>query len=126
MVACPYTPDNVHPVTRGHARRHPVDQVFIGSCTNGCIDDLRIVAELLRGHTIHPDIRCIIIPGSRGVQRQALREGLLEIFQDAEARRLHAGLRPLPRRLAWACSALASARLHQQPQLPRPHGPPRR
>ncbi|MGZ3680432.1 MAG: aconitase family protein, partial [Ktedonobacterales bacterium] len=61
------------------------DQVFIGSCTNNRIEDLRIVAELLRGRKIHPDIRCIVIPGSVEVQRQALREGLIEIFQDAEA-----------------------------------------
>ncbi|HEU5367325.1 MAG TPA: 3-isopropylmalate dehydratase large subunit [Ktedonobacterales bacterium] len=83
MVACPYEPDNVKPVSQ--VDKQPLDQVFIGSCTNNRIEDLRIVAGLLRGHTIHPDIRCIIIPGSVDVQRQALREGLLEVFQEAEA-----------------------------------------
>ncbi len=83
MVACPYEPGNVKPVSQ--VDKKPLDQVFIGSCTNNRIEDLRIVAGLLRGQKIHPDIRCIIIPGSVDVQRQALREGLLEIFQDAEA-----------------------------------------
>jgi 3-isopropylmalate/(R)-2-methylmalate dehydratase large subunit len=83
MVACPYDPANIKPVSQ--VDRDPIDQVFIGSCTNNRIEDLRIVAGLLRGHKIHPDIRCIIIPGSVDVQRQALHEGLLEVFQDAEA-----------------------------------------
>src|SRR5579871_104333 len=83
MVACPYEPGNVKPVSQ--VDKNPLEQVFIGSCTNNRIEDLRIVADLLRGRTIHPDIRCIIIPGSVDVQRQALREGLLEVFQDAEA-----------------------------------------
>lgn len=83
MVACPYEPSNIKPVSQ--VDKKPLDQVFIGSCTNNRIEDLRIVADLLRGHTIHPDIRCIIIPGSVEVQRMAMREGLLEIFQDAEA-----------------------------------------
>ena len=83
MVACPYEPSNIKPVSQ--VDRKPLDQVFIGSCTNNRIEDLRIVAEILRGRTIHPDIRCIIIPGSVTVERQALHEGLIEIFQDAEA-----------------------------------------
>jgi 3-isopropylmalate/(R)-2-methylmalate dehydratase large subunit len=83
MVACPYEPSNIKPVSQ--VDKNPLDQVFIGSCTNNRIEDLRIVADLLRGRTIHPDIRCIIIPGSVDVQRQAMREGLLEVFQEAEA-----------------------------------------
>ena len=83
MVACPYEPGNVKPVSQ--VDRDPIDQVFIGSCTNNRIEDLRVVASLLKGHTIHRDIRCIIIPGSVTVQRQAMQEGLYEIFQDAEA-----------------------------------------
>jgi 3-isopropylmalate/(R)-2-methylmalate dehydratase large subunit len=83
MVACPFEPGNVKPVSQ--VDKKPIDQVFIGSCTNNRIEDLRIVAEILRGHTIHPDIRCIIIPGSVEVERQALREGLTEVFQNANA-----------------------------------------
>lgn len=83
MVACPFEPSNIKPVSQ--VDRQPIEQVFIGSCTNNRIEDLRIVAQILRGHKIHPDIRCIIIPGSVEVERQALREGLIEVFQDAEA-----------------------------------------
>ena len=83
MVACPFEPGNVKPVSQVDKR--PIDQVFIGSCTNNRIEDLRVVASILQGKTIHPDIRCIIIPGSADVQRQALREGLLEIFLNANA-----------------------------------------
>ena len=82
-VACPYEPANIKPVSQ--VDRDPIDQVFIGSCTNNRIEDLRIVADILRGRKIHPNIRCIIIPGSVEVERQALREGLLEVFQEAEA-----------------------------------------
>lgn len=82
-VACPYDPANIKPISQ--VDRDPIDQVFIGSCTNNRIEDLRIVADILRGRTIHPNIRCIIIPGSVDVERQALREGLIEVFQQAEA-----------------------------------------
>jgi 3-isopropylmalate/(R)-2-methylmalate dehydratase large subunit len=83
MVACPYEPSNIKPVSQ--VDKDPIDQVFIGSCTNNRIEDLRVVADILRGRTIHSDLRCIIIPGSVSVAKQALDEGLIEIFQDAEA-----------------------------------------
>lgn len=82
-VAMPYEPSNIKPVSQ--VDQDPIDQVFIGSCTNNRIEDLRIVADILRGRKIHPNIRCIIIPGSVAVERQALREGLIEVFQEAEA-----------------------------------------
>ncbi len=108
------------PVSR--VERDPIDQVFIGSCTNNRIEDLRVVAEILRGRTIHPDIRCIIIPGSMEVERQALREGLLEIFLDGERGRLHAGLRPVPGRINGRARPWRALRLDQQSQLPRADG----
>jgi 3-isopropylmalate/(R)-2-methylmalate dehydratase large subunit len=83
MVACPFEPSNIKPVSQ--VDHKPIDQVFIGSCTNNRIEDLRVVAGILRGRRIHPDIRCIVIPGSVEVERQALREGLIEVFQNAEA-----------------------------------------
>lgn len=83
VVACPYEPGNVKPVSQ--VDRDPIDQVFIGSCTNNRIEDLRIVASILRGHKIHQDIRCIIIPGSVTVAQQALQEGLMQVFMEAEA-----------------------------------------
>lgn len=62
-----------------------VDQVVIGSCTNGRIEDLRMAAEVFRGHKVHPDVRVIIFPGSQQVYREALKEGLMDIFVEAEA-----------------------------------------
>ena len=62
-----------------------IDQAVIGSCTNGRLEDLRVAAELLRGRRVHPDVRCIVIPGSQQVYLDALREGLLEVFVEAGA-----------------------------------------
>ncbi len=83
LVAFPHLPEHVHPVRE--ARAIEIDQVVIGSCTNGRIEDLRIAAEIMRGKKVHPRVRCIIFPATPMVYRQALREGLLEIFTDAEA-----------------------------------------
>jgi 3-isopropylmalate/(R)-2-methylmalate dehydratase large subunit len=77
MVACPHTPDNVHPISEVAADNIPVDQVFIGSCTNGYIDDLRIVAQILDGKRISPNLRVIVNPGSQKVWMQAANEGIL-------------------------------------------------
>jgi len=81
QVAFPYLPSNVKPVSQAGIIR--LDQVVIGSCTNGRLDDLRLAAKLLRGREIHPDVRCIIIPGSQKVYLDALRENLIEIFVEA-------------------------------------------
>jgi 3-isopropylmalate/(R)-2-methylmalate dehydratase large subunit len=62
-----------------------IDQVVIGSCTNGRLEDLRIAARLLKGRKVHPGLRCIIIPGSQQVYLDALTEGLIEIFVRAGA-----------------------------------------
>ena len=63
----------------------PVQWAFIGSCTNGRIEDLRIAAELLKGRTVHPNVTMYIVPGSEAVSAQAEREGLREIFESAGA-----------------------------------------
>jgi len=83
LVAMPHLPENVCPVRE--AGSVPVDQAVIGSCTNGRIEDLRIAAEILRGRRVHPDVRCIVIPGSPRVQLDAVREGLVEVFLEAGA-----------------------------------------
>src|SRR5579864_4815139 len=70
QVACPHTPDNVHPISEVTREDLPVDQVFIGSCTNGYIDDLRIVAQILDGKRISPTLRVIVNPGSQKVWMQ--------------------------------------------------------
>jgi 3-isopropylmalate/(R)-2-methylmalate dehydratase large subunit len=83
QVAFPHLPENAHPVSE--AGEVAIDQVVIGSCTNGRLADLRVAAELLRGRQVHPHVRCIIIPGSQEVYLDALREGLIETFVEANA-----------------------------------------
>lgn len=83
QVAFPYLPSNVKPISQ--VGNIPIDQVVIGSCTNGRIEDLRVAAQILRGNKVAPYVRLIIIPATQGVYRQAMREGLFEIFLDAKA-----------------------------------------
>jgi len=82
-VALPHLPSNVRPVRE--AGSIPIDQAVIGSCTNGRLEDLRVAAGILRGRTVHPDVRCIVIPGSPQVQLDAIREGLVDVFLEAGA-----------------------------------------
>ncbi len=81
LVAWPYLPSNVHPVSE--STHITIDQAFIGSCTNGRIEDLRIAAKILKGRKVHPYVRCIVIPASKKVYMQALKEGLIDIFLEA-------------------------------------------
>jgi 3-isopropylmalate/(R)-2-methylmalate dehydratase large subunit len=74
-------PDNVRPVREMQGT--PIDQVFIGSCTNGRMDDLRQAARVLRGRKIHPRVRGIVCPTTPKIYAQALAEGLIQIFLDA-------------------------------------------
>ena len=62
---------------------HPIDVVFIGSCTNSRISDLRTAAGLLKGRKVSPKVRVMVVPGSQEVKRQAIAEGLPEIFRAA-------------------------------------------
>jgi 3-isopropylmalate/(R)-2-methylmalate dehydratase large subunit len=83
QVALPNLPENAKPVSE--VKDVAIDQVVIGSCTNGRISDLRVAAELLRGRKVAPTVRCIIIPATQAIYRQALKEGLIDVFVDAEA-----------------------------------------
>lgn len=83
MVSAPHTVDNTRTVAEVAGTK--VDQVFIGTCTNGRIEDLRIVAGILKGRQRHPGTRLIITPASRQVYTQAAEEWLLKIFADAGA-----------------------------------------
>jgi 3-isopropylmalate/(R)-2-methylmalate dehydratase large subunit len=83
QVALPHSPANVRPVSQ--VENVEIDQVVIGSCTNGRIEDMRIAAQILKGRKIHPGVRCIIIPGSQQVYIDALAEGLLGAFIRAGA-----------------------------------------
>jgi 3-isopropylmalate/(R)-2-methylmalate dehydratase large subunit len=76
-----YKPDQVRPVREMHAVA--VDQVYIGSCTNGRIEDLRAAAAVLRGRRVHPALRAILAPATPKVYSQALAEGLIETFLEA-------------------------------------------
>jgi len=78
QIAFPHLPSNVKPLSQ--AGEVKIDQVVIGSCTNGRLEDLEVAAQVLRGRLVHPEVRCIIIPGSQGVYLQALKEGLIEDF----------------------------------------------
>lgn len=81
VVAFPHLPGNTHPVSEiGEIK---IDQVIIGSCTNGRFDDLKQAAEIFKGHKVHPDVRCIVIPGSQQVYMDAIHAGLVDIFVEA-------------------------------------------
>lgn len=81
VVAAPFSPGNVIPVREAGSVK--VDQCFIGTCTNGRIEDLRMAAKVLAGRSVHHDTRLLVIPATPGVYRQALEEGLVQIFLDA-------------------------------------------
>ncbi|MDD3612662.1 MAG: 3-isopropylmalate dehydratase large subunit [Caldicoprobacterales bacterium] len=82
-VAFPYLPDNTRTIDQvGDIR---IDQVVIGSCTNGRIDDLRIAAKLLKGRKVNKGVRTIIFPATQKIYLEALKEGLIEIFIEAGA-----------------------------------------
>jgi 3-isopropylmalate/(R)-2-methylmalate dehydratase large subunit len=81
VVALPFLPSNVRPVRETKDVR--VDQVVIGSCTNGRIEDLRIAAGILKGRKIAKDVRLIVIPATPKVMREAMAEGLIEDLMEA-------------------------------------------
>jgi len=83
QVAFPHSPANARPVSQ--VGKVELDQAVIGSCTNGRLDDLRVVAQVLQGRKVNPKVRCIIIPGSQQVYLDALNEGLIETFINAGA-----------------------------------------
>lgn len=81
LVACPSLPSNTKPVSR--LKSVNIDQVVIGSCTNGRISDLRIAAKLLKGKKIKSSVRLIVIPGTQKIYLEAVNEGLAKIFVEA-------------------------------------------
>lgn len=83
QVAFPHMPSNTRPISE--VGEIEIDQVVIGSCTNGRLEDLQIAAQVLRGRQVHPRVRCIVIPGSQSVYLEALREGLIEVFVNSGA-----------------------------------------
>jgi len=83
QVALPHSPAKAKPISQ--VSEVEIDQVVIGSCTNGRLEDLRIAGEILKRGKVHPRLRCIILPGSQQVYLDALTEGLIEIFIKAGA-----------------------------------------
>lgn len=83
QIACPHNVDNVKSI--GEVEGTPLDQIFLGSCTNGRLDDMRVAAEILKGKEVSSKVRMLVIPASREVYRNALDEGLMNIFVDAGA-----------------------------------------
>jgi homoaconitate hydratase family protein/3-isopropylmalate dehydratase, large subunit len=82
MVAFPHLPSNGRPVKDADVK---IDQAYLGSCTNGRIEDMRIAAKIIKGKKVNPKVRFLVVPASQRVYRQMLDEGLMEIFLDAGA-----------------------------------------
>jgi len=92
QIARPHTVDNVCPT--GEIQGKHVDVAFLGTCTNGRLEDLKIAADFIKGKKVHPDTKFIVCPSSRDVMLAALKEGLLEIFIDSGAVILSPGCGP--------------------------------
>ncbi len=82
-VALPHLPENV--VDVDEASNIQIDQVVIGSCTNGRLEDMRLAASVIKGHKVHPYVRMIVIPATQQVYQEMMREGITEIFIEAGA-----------------------------------------
>ena len=83
IVALPHLPSNTKPVSQ--VAGTPIQQVVIGSCTNGRLKDLREAAEIMQGHQVAEGVRCIVIPATQEIMLQAMAEGLIQIFIEAGA-----------------------------------------
>ncbi|MBL7107835.1 MAG: 3-isopropylmalate dehydratase large subunit [Candidatus Cloacimonetes bacterium] len=92
QIAFPHSVDNVKNISEAEGIK--VDQCFIGTCTNGRIEDLRIAAEILKGKKIHLETRLIILPASREIYQLAMKEGILEILSESGAVILPPGCGP--------------------------------
>ena len=82
VVARPYLPSNVAPASETPVE---IDQAYLGSCTNGRIEDLRIAAKILKGRKVRRGVRMIVVPATKSVYDQAIKEGLIKIFSEAGA-----------------------------------------
>ena len=83
QIACPHLPSNAKPVSR--AGKIALDQVVIGSCTNGRLEDMLVAAKILKGRKVHSCVRLLVIPATRAVYGESLKKGLIEIFMKAGA-----------------------------------------
>jgi methanogen homoaconitase large subunit len=83
QIACPHNVDNVYTVSKVEGTT--IDQAFIGSCTNGRLEDLRMAAEVLSGEKVHPDVRLIVVPASKEIYQDSLKEGIINTLLNAGA-----------------------------------------
>jgi 3-isopropylmalate/(R)-2-methylmalate dehydratase large subunit len=91
-VSCPHTVDNTKPAK--DLKDVKIHQVFIGTCTNGRIEDLRIAAKILKGKKVNPDVRLLVVPASKTVYKEAIEQGIISILVDAGASILAPGCGP--------------------------------
>lgn len=92
QIACPHSVDNVRSVEEVKGTR--IDQVVLGSCTNGRLDDLEIAATILKGRKVHPDVRMLVLPCSRDILLEALKKGIIKVFLQAGCVVLNPGCGP--------------------------------
>jgi len=83
QLACPHTVDNVKPISE--AKGTKIDQAFLGTCTNGRLEDLEIAAKILKGKRIHPQVKFIVAPISKSIFLEAVKKGIIEVFIKAGA-----------------------------------------
>ena len=83
VIAYPFLPSNGHSITQAVSDRIKIDQAFIGSCTNGRLEDLKTAAEILKGKKVHPDVRLIVTPGTQKILKEAYKLGYMDAIIDA-------------------------------------------
>lgn len=84
QVSFPHLPSNTKPISQASKLNVKLDQVVIGSCTNGRIEDMRIAAKLIKGKKKHKDLRVIVLPATQMIVKQMIKEGIMDIFLDAQ------------------------------------------
>ncbi|MBJ7608006.1 MAG: 3-isopropylmalate dehydratase large subunit [Candidatus Dormibacteraeota bacterium] len=92
QIAMPPAADNVHDIA--DVAGTPIDEVYIGSCTNGRLEDMEVIARYLSGHTVHPNTRTVVVPASRRIYTEALRRGWIETIVEAGALVMNPGCGP--------------------------------
>jgi 3-isopropylmalate/(R)-2-methylmalate dehydratase large subunit len=90
VVSFPHLPENTRPISQ--VGDIPIDQVIIGACTNGWLEDLRRAAQVLKGRKVAKYVRCIVLPGSYAIYLEAIKEGLIETFIEAGCLGGHLGI----------------------------------
>ena len=85
VIAYPFLPENGHSISKAVEDDIKIDQSFIGSCTNGRLEDFKIASEILKGHRVHQDVRLIVTPGTQKILREATKLGYIDILIDAGA-----------------------------------------